>query len=146
MPATTARDPQTLYQRVILKHARAPVGLDREIRTTHRAAADNPLCGDDVRIELEVDGEVIRDAAYGGEFCAVCSASASLMCGHLPGMPVATFDSFSKALLDRLDGRPRTDELPGDLEALLEVRQFPVRVKCAALPWQAARAAMRSDA
>lgn len=137
-------DARTLYQRVILKHARAPVGLNRRLNATHAASADNPLCGDDVRLELEVAGETIRQAAYRGEFCAVCSASASLLCEHAAGMPLASFDAFSAGLLAGLAGEPPPDRFPEDLRALLAVRQFPVRIKCAALPWQAARAAIEN--
>lgn len=138
-------DARALYQRVILKHARAPVGLNRSLHATHAAAADNPLCGDDIRLELEVADETIRSAAHHGEFCAVCSASASLLCEHAAGMPLADFETLSADLLAGLEGRPPRRELPQDLSALLAVRQFPVRVKCAALPWRAARAALRVE-
>ncbi len=135
-------DARTLYQRVILKHARAPVGLNRKLNATHRASADNPLCGDDVRLELEVADDTIRLAAYHGEFCAVCSASASLLCEHAAGKPLAVFEALSKDLLAGLDGDAPPAEFPEDLRALLAVRQFPVRIRCAALPWRAARTAL----
>lgn len=138
-------DARTLYQRVILKHARAPVGLNRTLNATHEASADNPLCGDDVHLALEVAGEAIRAAAYRGEFCAVCSASASLLCEHAAGMPLEDFETLSADLLTGLAGDTPRRELPEDLSALLAVRQFPVRVKCAALPWRAARDALRTE-
>ena len=139
-------DLRTLYEQVILRHAKSPQGLNLRIQATHSGSADNPFCGDEVTVAARIEDEVIRETAYCGEFCAVCSASASLLCEHSVGMGVEEFKSFTTRVLAGLDGQTPGPRIPEDLQALLEVRRFPVRIKCAALPWQAARLAMHAVA
>ncbi len=128
---------EDLYKDVILKHAIDPVGHGRAIAATHSAARDNPLCGDHITVHLEIQGDRVSDAAFEGDACAVCLASCSLMCAHLPGMAIAdlgpVLDGFA-ATLSNEPGAP----CPDFLEPLLAVRAWPARHKCALLPWQAA--------
>lgn len=129
-----------LYREVILANARRPVGFGRAIGTTHRAARDNPLCGDDIEIRLRIRGDTIQDAAFDGEACAICMASASLLCQHLPGLAVpeigATLAAFRNSLASVDAG-----DCPGFLRPMLGVRDYPARIDCATLPWLAAEEA-----
>jgi hypothetical protein len=71
-------DLSRLYRETILRHAQDPVGYGKNMRVTHHCEQFNPLCGDRILLMLEIDGEVIKDAAFKGESCAICKASASL--------------------------------------------------------------------
>jgi len=133
-----------LYRAAILAHASAPVGRDRRLAATHRAEGDNPLCGDRLAVALEVREGVIGDAAFSGEACSICLASASLLCTHLPGRAVrelgACLERFRAALVAPQD----TGICPDFLAPLLAVRAFPARHACATLPWETAAAALAS--
>jgi nitrogen fixation NifU-like protein len=96
----------------------------------------NALCGDRVDIHLRVTGEQVEAAAFDGEACAICRASASMLCGLAPARPVAWLRSLSARLHQALGGFETT--LPEELEPLLGVRRYPSRRRCATLPWEAA--------
>lgn len=137
-------DLKDLYRDAIRRHAAEPVGFRRPIAATHRCEGHNPQCGDRVEIALLVADGVIEDAVFDGEACAICLASASLMCERLPGVTseeaVALKDSLSAALKNRLEAMDI-----GTLSPLLGVRPYPSRVQCAMLPWQTAVKAIRPE-
>lgn len=130
-------DLSRLYREVILQHSSRPVGFHKTIHETCRNEQFNPLCGDRVVIMLQVEEGKIRDAAFDGESCAICTASASLLCDLIPGGSVEdvakTRNWLELALIsdDEVDG-------PQALQALLGVRRYPSRIKCVTLPWTAA--------
>jgi nitrogen fixation NifU-like protein len=135
-------DLQKLYREAILRHAAEPVGFDKPIESTHRHEADNPLCGDRIVLSLAVHDGVIEDAAFTGEACAICTASASLLCAHAIGMAATEISEQ----LDCLDTALRDSEGSaslGELSPLLGVRPYPGRIRCATLPWEAAAKAIR---
>lgn len=130
-----------LYQEAILDHNRHPRNF-RVIEGGRRGEGNNPICGDRVTVHLQVEGDMIRDASFQASGCAIVKASASLMTESVKGQTLAD----ARALVDRFQrmmtapfGTPLEDL--GPLTALAGVRQFPIRVKCATLPWQALRAA-----
>lgn len=130
-----------LYREVVLAHAARPVGFEASIEATHTAHGNNPLCGDDVTVQLQVgDGQVVA-AAFSGESCAICTASVSLLCEHLPGRSVddigALAGGFEHAIADEDDAH-----CPDFLQPMLGVRQYPARLQCALLPWRTAQDAM----
>jgi nitrogen fixation NifU-like protein len=133
-----------LYQQVILDHNRAPRNFRRLARPTCSGAGDNPLCGDRVTVELEVDGDLIRDIGFQGSGCAISRASASMMTSALKGRTVAEagelFERFHRMVTEDPDGQPAPPL--GKLSVFAGVREFPARVKCAILPWHTARAAL----
>jgi nitrogen fixation NifU-like protein len=133
-----------LYQQVILDHNRHPRNV-RVIERGRRGERNNPICGDRVTVHLRVEGDVIRDASFQASGCAIVRASASLM---TESIKERTLDD-AHALVERFrrmimapPGAP-IDDL-GPLTALAGVRQFPIRVRCAALPWEALQAAART--
>jgi nitrogen fixation NifU-like protein len=135
-------DLQALYQDVILDHNRRPRNF-RAIEGGRRAEGFNRICGDRVTVHLRLDGDVIRDASFGGSGCAILKASASLMTEAVVGQTradAATLVERFCRTVSALPGAPIEDL--GALGALAGVRLFPTRVKCARLPWEALQTAL----
>ena len=134
-----------LYRELILDHARSPRHFGKLASVTHSAEGLNPLCGDKLRLYLQVgDDGRISDATFEGSGCAISVASASLMSDTVIGMQTAEAVEFSQALIGAMTGAETSVEL-GKLEALQGVREFPSRVKCATLAWHAMNSAIRRD-
>ena len=125
-----------LYREVVLDHHRHPRGNRRLERADVEAAGQNPSCGDEVSLQLRLDGDRIADVAVCSQGCAISTASGSMLAELIRGRTLAE----ARQLADTFKGALHGDEAPteidlGDLEALTGVRKFPVRVKCALLPW-----------
>lgn len=144
-----AGDLARLYREAIRRHSSDPVGYRQHIEATHRHEEYNPQCGDRVEIRLRVAGGQIEAAAFDGEACAICMASASLLCDVTPGRPVPALQQLSEALRRALVLPAESAERPPEaadehspldpaLHPLLGVRPYPSRVRCATLPWTAA--------
>jgi nitrogen fixation NifU-like protein len=141
-----------LYQEVILDHGRHPRNLRHPSEANRTARGDNPLCGDKVTVYLTVDTEgVIRDAAFEGRGCAISTASASLMTETVKGKTEAEARALFQALHEMCTKEEDAIDTTADPEALERlrvfsgVRNFPMRVKCATLAWQAVLAAMAGE-
>lgn len=132
-----------LYRQVILDHYRKPRHAGHIEDADARAEGQNPLCGDEVTVELRIEDGKVTDVAVRGRGCSISQASGSMMADKLIGLSPTEIDALVhqvKRLLDIEPGDPGVDpERPGavlgDLEALAGVRRFPVRIKCADLPW-----------
>jgi nitrogen fixation NifU-like protein len=140
-------DLRELYQEVILDHNRRPRNF-RVLEGANRTAEGyNPLCGDRLTLYLQVDGDVIRDAAFQGSGCAISKASASMMTDSLKGRRIedATklFNEFHRMVTSSPDFPPETDNL-GKLAVFSGVREYPTRIKCASLAWHTLKAAMEA--
>jgi len=137
-------DLRDLYQEVILDHDRAPRNFRTLAHPTRRAEGINPLCGDRVTVEIEVEDAVVRDIAFQGSGCAISKASASMMTASLKGKSLAeveaAFERFHRMLT--ASAPPADVESLGKLAAFAGVREFPSRIKCATLPWHALRSAL----
>jgi nitrogen fixation NifU-like protein len=131
-----------LYQAVILDHHRRP----RNFRALEGAAsgeAFNRMCGDRVTVYVRVDAGVIADVGFQGSGCAISRASASLMTEAVREKSVADAAALIEELQRALLSSPgRAIDHLGTLAPLAGVRQFPIRIKCATLPWDALRAAL----
>ena len=134
-------DLRMLYRDVIVDHSKHPRNF-RTLQACRKADGFNPLCGDRLTVYVQVDNGVIRDVSFDGFGCAIAIASASLMTESVKGKTVAEADALFARVQRMVEASPdaTVDEL-GELSALAGVRRFPVRVKCATLPWQALRAA-----
>lgn len=130
-----------LYREVILAHAARPVGYQVAVNATHTAEGSNPLCGDHVTLHLQVTDAQILAAAFTGESCAICTASASLLCEHLPGRPVTDVAALSEGFANAIE-RGGDAACPAFLQPMLGVRQYPARLQCALLPWRTAQDAL----
>ncbi len=137
-------DLRDLYEEVILDHNRSPRNYGRRPAECNRTAhGHNPLCGDQVEVSMTFRDGVIEDIAFSGEGCAISTASASMMTQVLKGRTDeearSLFGAMHAVLVD--DDPPDLDRL-GKLGALLGVKDFPMRVKCATLPWHTMAAAL----
>ena len=129
------------YEDLILEHAKRPRNRGRLAHATHAAAADNPLCGDSVRVELEVTGGEVRAVGFEGHACAIVTASASLMTEHVRGRSLEEV----RVLRERMEAlcRAPSEEAAaagaqlGELAVFAGVRRYPARVRCATLAWEA---------
>jgi nitrogen fixation NifU-like protein len=127
-----------LYREVILDHYRTPRNkrhIDEAPIDVHR---NNPLCGDDITVNVVVKDGVVMDAAFEGQGCSISQASASMMTEQLKGKKVEEVERLVLDFRKMMAGEegPSDDEL-GDLVALKGVVKYPVRIKCAVLAWDA---------
>ena len=142
-------DLRELYQDIILDHARHPRNFAELPHCTHQAHGHNPLCGDTVTVFLKMDenGRVAQ-ANFQGHGCAISLASASLMTETVMGKTAAQINDLFGDFQARVTGgkdTPPSPELADDVErlaALVGVKAYPSRVKCAVLPWHALQAAL----
>lgn len=142
-------DLSDLYQQIIVEHNRAPRNFKQLAHPTRRAEGANPLCGDQISLEVELDGDRIADVGFQGSGCAISQASASLLTGAVQGKTKAEAEALFRevhAMLTSGPGVPVDTAKLGKVAALGGVRQFPVRVKCASLPWHTLRAALAAAA
>ena len=138
-----------LYQEVILDHNKRPRNFGELQAADHHAEGNNPLCGDRLTVDLKLDSGRIVDVRFRGQGCAISTASASLMTEVVKGKTVEEADELFEKFHDMLTGDPSvpaeaSSEL-GKLVVFAGVREFPIRVKCATLPWHTLRAALRGS-
>ncbi|ARO87296.1 iron-sulfur cluster assembly scaffold protein [Nitrosospira lacus] len=137
---------KSLYQEVILDHNRKPRNYGTLDNASHHAVGHNPLCGDHLDIELNLDGERIDSIAFHGESCAICKASASMMTTVVKGKTRADAETLIHEFRDMAIGKLNLDGAHhlGRLTVFAGVRDLPTRVKCAILPWHTLQAALNS--
>lgn len=131
-----------LYQSVILDHNRAPRNFRRLEAANAHAEGRNPLCGDTFDVWLRLEGDVIAEAAFQGQGCAISKASASLMTQAVKGKTVEEAQKLFTAFHEMVTEGGTGSGLPPKLEVFRGVRAFPIRVKCATLSWHAMKAAL----
>lgn len=132
-----------LYQEVILDHSRHPHNYGPLAGADLEAKGHNPLCGDQVRIMLKMDGDRIADIHFEGNGCAISKSSASVMTDAVKGQARAEVDRLFQRFHELVTRGPAagTDELDR-LSAFAGVAQFPARVKCASLAWHTLKSAL----
>ena len=142
-----ASDLSDLYQEILLEHNRRPRNFRTLEDATHHANGFNPLCGDEISLQLRVDEETVGDVGFQGHGCAISRASASLLTQAVKGAStsdaLAMFDEFHRMLTEP-DAELDYDLL-GDLEMLAGVIAYPTRIKCAILAWHTLKAAMDGE-
>jgi nitrogen fixation NifU-like protein len=125
-----------LYRDIILDHYRNPRhrGSLTDPSASHEGL--NPLCGDEVTVDIAVRDNRIEDIAYRGSGCSISQSSASMMTDAVAGKSVDEARHVIGSFTEMMRGSDEIDpEELGDLEAMAGVRKFPVRVKCATLAW-----------
>jgi nitrogen fixation protein NifU and related proteins len=133
-----------LYQQVILDHCRKPRNFREMTAPTCTAQGHNPLCGDQLRLFLQLEGGLIREISFVGSGCCISKASASLLTESLRGKNAEEV----KLLFDRVHDMIMTGRMAedvGKLAVFAGVHKFPARVKCAMLAWHAALAALEGQ-
>lgn len=134
-----------LYQQVILDHNKKPRNFRELEDATAVAQGYNPLCGDQLRLYVKVDGAgKIEDVSFVGSGCAISKASASMLTVNVKGKTVeeakTLFDEFHRLVTGELD--PASENHLGRLTIFAGVRDFPARVKCASLAWHTLKGAL----
>ncbi len=137
-----------LYQQVILDHNKNPKNFKEIPEATHQSDGYNPLCGDKLHLALKVDDGVVTDVGFQGSGCAISKASASVMTTMIKGKTPAEVDElfkqFQSVITSSVKDAIDYDEL-GKLAVFAGVREFPARVKCAALAWHTVSAALHEN-
>jgi nitrogen fixation NifU-like protein len=136
-----------LYQSIILDHNRSPRNFRELPEASGSAEGYNPLCGDQLKVWITLEGDQISDVTFQGSGCAISKASASLMTTVVKGKTIVeankVFESFHRLVTGH--GGP-VDDLPAKLAVFAGVREFPARVKCASLAWHALKNALAQGA
>ena len=137
-----------LYQQVILDHNKNPRNF-REIENADRTAdGNNPLCGDALRVYVDLEDDKVKDVAFKGSGCAISKASASMMTQVVKGKSKEEaeilFDEFHRMVTGKLDIEQDENHL-GKLRIFAGVLEFPARVKCASLSWHTLHAALQGE-
>jgi len=126
-----------LYQKVLLEHHKQPVGFKKLISVTHFATGDNAVCGDEITVEVNISAGMIQELAFLGDSCAICRASASMMCQYLLHKQIADIDDLIKVPTDLINGDCELDGSKTEcFSSLAVIEKYPVRKQCALLPWQ----------
>lgn len=135
-----------LYQEVIIDHARNPRNFGVIEQLTHHAEGLNPLCGDQLSLELNIENNVIKECKFKGTGCAISTASASMMTQFLTDKTVANAERMLQEFIDMVTTTPYAEhnEL-GKLTILAGVHEYPARVKCATLAWHTLQAALNRE-
>jgi nitrogen fixation NifU-like protein len=143
-------DLDELYRQVIMDHQRRPRNFGDLPGANRTAEGYNPLCGDRIQVALKVgDDDRIAGIGFTGSGCAICTASASMMTEGLKGLPTEEARRIGDAFHALVTGKESPEDAEGRLGKLVVfagVREFPVRVKCATLPWHTFRAALEGAA
>ena len=138
-------DLRELYQQVILDHNRKPRNFQKLEGANRTVEGYNPLCGDQITVYLQVEDDRIGNISFQGSGCAISKASASLMTASVKGKTKAEAEVLFNAFHKMVTGEQGAAFDPADLGKLAVfagVREFPIRVKCASLPWHTLKAAL----
>lgn len=135
---------EDLYREVILDHYRTPRNRGHLASPEATGHGVNPLCGDEITVEITFDGDSVSEVAVDGQGCSISQASASMMSEAIKGKTreeIASLTSQFRGMMALEGGEApvldpdRPGSVLGDIEALQGVRQYPVRIKCASLGW-----------
>jgi nitrogen fixation protein NifU and related proteins len=137
-----------LYQQVILDHNKKPRNFRKLESASNTAEGYNPLCGDHLTVYVNLDGDEVKEISFEGSGCAISKASASMMTQAVKGknkeQADRLFNEFHSMVIGELDEETQENQL-GNLKIFAGVRDFPVRVKCATLPWHTLKAALNNE-
>ena len=135
-----------LYKEILLDHYRNPRNKGSLEVASYSAEGANPLCGDQVTVEANLDGERIAEILFDGRGCSISQASASMMTEYARGRTVAGarhgVEAFQRMMIE---GETPAEDGFDDIEALIGVAKFPARVKCASLAWKTLERALAGD-
>jgi nitrogen fixation protein NifU and related proteins len=142
------QDLKELYGEVITEHGKKPRNYRAIEGANRRAEGYNPLCGDHLLLYADVHDGVIRDISFLGDGCRIFKAASSMMTHRLKGKSrdeaKLLADEFHRMIMGELDAENTPNQL-GHLKAFSGVCNFPVRVKCASLPWRTLEAALEGE-
>lgn len=135
-----------LYKEIILEHYRKPCGREPLDRVDYHAEGMNPLCGDEVNLHIKIEDGKVEGVYLDGHGCSISVSSGSILADMLKGKTIEEAQEIAQHLKDIFHDKASEDEKDiGDLEALVGVKQFPVRIKCALLPWTTFEEALKGN-
>lgn len=140
---------EQLYRDVIMDHYKNPhnKGL-LKLEGYKPVHLNNPSCGDDMNVEVKIDGDTIVDIRHDGHGCSICCSSASVMSETIKGKTIAEANKLINGFYDMIQANEIDDEMEealGEAIAYTGVAQFPARIKCATLSWKAIEKAINED-
>ncbi len=143
---------ENLYREVIIDHYRNPRNTTPLTDPDGSAEGVNPLCGDEITVQIRFRDDVIEEISVHGTGCSISQASASMMSLAVKGKTREEIKQITrsfKQLLD-VDSEETPNDIPpdsrlGELEALSGVREYPVRIKCATLAWNTLAEALEAS-
>lgn len=126
-----------LYQDVLLEHNQSPRNFGKLEGATIQEEGFNPLCGDRVVLRVHANNSLLDSVRFEGEGCAICMASASIMTECVQGCSASEISAKVQSFRDLMQGNDVNAKIfeDTDVQALIGVRRYPVRIKCALLPW-----------
>jgi len=129
-----------LYQEVILDHYKHPENKGLTAEYDAQVHHINPSCGDEIILNVTLDGSMVKSVSWDGLGCSITQASVSIMSGLMIGKDIAeaqiVFDNFVELMQSKGSGNP-DESILEDAVALAGVSQYPARIKCALLGWMA---------
>lgn len=136
-----------LYQEVILDHNKKPRNWGHLDTPSHQAEGVNPLCGDHIKLTVNVADNQVAAIAFEGEGCAICKASASMMTTNVKGKSVEEAEQLVSEFRGMATGTLEASQANhlGRLTVFEGVKDLPSRVKCAILPWHTLHAALNAQ-
>ncbi|MDI3309878.1 MAG: SUF system NifU family Fe-S cluster assembly protein [Thermoanaerobacterium sp.] len=129
-------DLNQLYSEIIMEHYENSPNKREMENHTIKERGHNPLCGDDITLELKMNGDVIEDASFVGHGCAISQASTSMMCDLIKGKDKKEALKLLEKFIDMIHKKDVDIDDLGDAQVLQGVSDFPARVKCALLAWK----------
>ena len=128
-----------IYTQVILENSRNQANKKKLDNPTISEPGHNPSCGDEIVLELKVDGEKIVDAAFTGHGCAISQAATSVMCDEIKGKTIDQAKQMAQIYIKMIKREEVSEEdleKIGDAAAFQNIANMPQRVKCALLSWR----------
>jgi nitrogen fixation NifU-like protein len=138
-------DLNDLYQQVILDHCKKPRNFHEMPQATCSAQGHNPLCGDQLKLFLALEGDTIKDISFVGSGCCISKASASLLTEFAKGKSKPDVEKMFMHVHEMVMSGTINGDV-GKLAVFAGVHKYPARVKCAILAWHAVMAALKGDA
>jgi nitrogen fixation NifU-like protein len=135
----------SLYQQLILEHYRKPRNKGELPEKTVEVHMANPVCGDEIRLQLQVEDDTIVEVRHMGQGCSISQAAVSMMTHLMKGKDLNAAEGLAARFTEMMHGDEEAakDRTMGDLRALQGVSKFPVRIKCALLAFDALQEAVK---
>jgi nitrogen fixation NifU-like protein len=137
-------DFRDFYNQMIVDHSNKPRNFHLLEGANHSAQGHNPICGDNIILYINLDGDLIKDISFTGSGCALSTASASMLTEFAKGKTKADVEKMFSRMRDLITTGNVTGDF-GKLSVFSAVHQRPERVKCAILPWHAVMAALKGE-
>jgi nitrogen fixation NifU-like protein len=129
-----------LYQEVILDHYKNPLNKSLSTEFDVQVHHINPSCGDEITLNLTLDGQVIKEITWDGVGCSISQASVSIASDLLTGKTISVAETITEDFMELMQSKGKKsgdEDVLEDAVALAGVSQYPARIKCALLGWMA---------